>query len=81
MKSIVRRIALAVIAVAALIIIIFLAVYSSRFKTIGSIEKLTDYDEYNVYKMDVKYDYSLDDVCLLYTSGASSQISDMMNAA
>ena len=62
MKSIVRRIALAVIAVAALIIIIFLAIYSSRFKTIGSIEKLTDYDEYNVYKMDVKYDYSLDDV-------------------
>ena len=62
MKNIVRGIFLAVIAVAAVVIIIFTAVYSSRFKTIGSIEKLTDYDEYNVYRMDVKYDYSLDDV-------------------
>ena len=62
MKNIVRGIVLAVITIAALIIITFTAVYSSRFKTIGSIEKLTDYDEYNVYRMDVKYDYSLDDV-------------------
>ena len=62
MKSIVRGIILFVIAAAALIIIVFSVIYSSRLKTIGSIEKLTDYDKYNVYRMDVKYDYSLDDV-------------------
>ena len=41
----------------------FTGVYSTRFQTISSIKKLSDYDDgYNLYRMDVKYDYSIDDV-------------------
>lgn len=36
-------------------------VYWSRFQTVASIEKLTDYDDgYNLYCMDIDYDYDLD---------------------
>lgn len=49
---------LVILAVAA-----FAGIYFTRFQTIGSIEKVTDYaDGYNLYRMDVKYDYSLDDI-------------------
>ena len=37
-----------------------ISVYEVRFQTIRSIQKVTDYDEYNLYRMDVKYDYDLD---------------------
>ncbi len=44
-------------------VLAFVASYFTRIQTMGSIEKLTDYsDGYNLYRMDVKYDYSLDDV-------------------
>lgn len=39
----------------------FCVVYWSRFQTVASIEKLTDYDDgYNLYCMDIDYDYDLD---------------------
>ena len=38
----------------------FIFIYAGRFETIGTIEKVTDYDGYNLYRMDVKYDYDLD---------------------
>lgn len=38
----------------------FISVYISRFQTIGTIEKVTDYADYNLYRMDVKYNYDLD---------------------
>lgn len=48
------------------IIIIFiggvLRIYYKRLATANSIEKLTSYDDYNLYKIDIKYDYSLRDV-------------------
>lgn len=37
-------------------------IYYKRWATAKSIEKLTDYDDYNLYKIDVKYNYSLQDV-------------------
>ena len=44
-------------------VLVFIGSYYTRIRTMGSIEKLTDYpDGYNLYRMDVKYDYSLDDV-------------------
>ncbi|MBO2517170.1 MAG: hypothetical protein CW338_07875, partial [Clostridiales bacterium] len=33
-----------------------------RIATLGTIRKLTDYEEYNVYSMDILYDYSLKDL-------------------
>lgn len=51
---------LAVIVFAALA---FLGVYYTRIQTINSIEQLTNYEDgYNLYRMDIKYDYSLDDI-------------------
>ena len=43
-----------------LVILLFLIVAEGRFQTISSIQKVTDYYEYNLYRMDVKYDYDLD---------------------
>ncbi len=41
----------------------FIGIYFTRLQTIGSMEQLTDYaDGYNLYRMDVKYDYSIDDI-------------------
>ena len=51
----------AVIAVLLAVVLVFTGVYFTRFQTVGSIEKLTNYDDrYNLYRMDVKYNYSLD---------------------
>lgn len=41
----------------------FFALYFTRIQTFSSIEKLTDYkDGYNLYRMDVQYDYNLDEI-------------------
>ena len=34
--------------------------YGTRIKTIETLEQLTDYEDYNLYQMDVKYAYDLD---------------------
>lgn len=38
----------------------FVCEYTGRFQTIRTIERVTDYEDYNLYRMDVKYDYDLD---------------------
>ncbi len=40
----------------------FTGLYFTRFRTISGIEKITSYDDYNLYRMDIKYDYSIDDI-------------------
>lgn len=41
----------------------FTVFYFSRFQTIGSIKKITDYsDSYNLYAMDIKYDYDIENI-------------------
>ena len=54
------RIAMGVLAVVAVAAVGFGALYTSRIQTANSIEKLTDYDDYNLYRMQVRYDYDLD---------------------
>ena len=54
------RIAVGVLAVVAVAAVGFGALYTSRIQTANSIEKLTDYDDYNLYRMQVRYDYDLD---------------------
>ena len=46
----------------AVIIVVFARTYASRLRTVSSIRKVTGYDTYNVYAMDISYDYSLDDI-------------------
>lgn len=55
-----------VLLVALLVLVVgageFVCEYTGRFQTIRTIEKVTDYEDYNLYCMDVKYDYDLDRV-------------------
>ena len=53
----------AFLAVVVVVILGFVGIYFTRLQTVSSIEKLTDYDDsYNLYRMNIKYDYSLADV-------------------
>ena len=52
-----------IVAVLLAAVLVFVGIYFTRIQTMNSIEKLSDYDDgYNLYRMEVKYDYSLDDV-------------------
>jgi len=44
-------------------VLVFIVIYFTRIQTVLSIEKMTDYgDGYDLYRMDVKYDYDLDKI-------------------
>ena len=66
MNKVKKRILTVLLAISAVILVallVFFGVYFTRIQTIGSIEQLTDYEDgYNLYRMDIKYDYSLDDI-------------------
>ena len=63
MSKVIKRILFILMAAVVLVIAAFGGIYFTRILTIGSIEKLTDYgDGYNLYSMDIKYDYSLEDI-------------------
>ena len=63
MKNVTKKVLLALAALTVLAVASFIGVYSTRIRTMNSIERLTDYsDGYNLFRMDVKYDYSLDNV-------------------
>ena len=54
---------LAILAVVLVVFLVFLGLYFTRLQTIGSIKQLTNNEDgYNLYRMDVKYDYSLDNI-------------------
>ncbi len=62
-KKIILIALLSLLAVIVVIVGIFAIVYSSRFKTISTIEPITDYDDgLNLYRMNIEYDYSLDEI-------------------
>lgn len=62
-KKIVLRILGCILVLLLVAVLIFGGLYFTRLQTVNSIQKLTDYaDGYNLYRMDVKYNYSLDDV-------------------
>lgn len=52
---------LSLVALIAIVIGAFAVIYASRFRTLSSIERITDYGgELNIYRMNVEYDYDLD---------------------
>lgn len=62
-KKSILIVVLALLAVVLVALIAFFGVYFTRIQTIGSIDQLTDYEDgYNLYRMDIKYDYNLDDI-------------------
>ena len=58
----VSRILIALLALVLVVACVFTGVYFTRIQTVSSIQKITSYDDYNLYTMNVRYDYSLDDV-------------------
>lgn len=62
-KKILKIILSSILLILVLIVFVFCGLYFTRFKTIGSIEKLTDYEDgYDLYKIDIRYDYDLDNM-------------------
>ena len=55
--------------------IAFCAFYASRFSSIASIERLTDYtDGFNLYSMDVNYSYDLDRIIACEVTDSTSYV-------
>ena len=61
-KKMILRVLLALLLLVLLAAAGFGVLYAGRLRTVNSIEKITDYSDYNLYRMDVRYDYSIDDV-------------------
>ena len=63
MKKTVIRVLAVLAAVILVCIAVFAGIYFTRLRTLASVEKLSSYDDgYDLYRMDIKYDYSIDDV-------------------
>lgn len=62
MKKRILQVVLGILLVLLLAIAGFGVLYAGRLRTVSSIEQLTNYDDYNLYRMDIRYDYSIDDV-------------------
>ena len=62
-KNTISRILVIPLAVILLVCIGFGILYFTRFRTMATLKKLTDYEDgYDLYSMTVKYDYSIDDI-------------------
>ena len=66
MNKVMKRILQVLLVLLSLVVIAavaFFVLYFTRIQTFSSIEKLTDYEDgYNLYRMDVQYDYNLDNM-------------------
>ena len=63
MKKIIKVILLVVLAAVLLCVSVFAFLYAGRVETMSSIQKITDYsDGYNLYRMNVNYDYRLEKI-------------------
>ena len=81
MKKTVLRILLVALLLLLLAVAGFGVLYAGRLRTVNSIEKLTDYADYNLYCMDVKYDYSIDDVINFGITDNQSMIDSILKEA
>lgn len=62
-KKIVLWSVLGIVGVVLVAALVFVCTYASHFSTVGTIKKLTSYkDEYDLYTMEIKYDYSIEDI-------------------
>lgn len=62
MKEVIKWLAIALAITLVIFSVVFSVVYYTRFQTISTITKITDYEDYNLYSMEVKYDYSIDNI-------------------
>lgn len=63
MKKVIKSVVLIILAIVIIGVLIFVGIYFTRFKSISTIEKLSDYqDGYNLYSMDIEYDYDIQNI-------------------
>lgn len=81
-KNIVGFVVLGIVAVLVLLVIAFLIIYASRIKTISTIEQISSYNEgIDLYRMDIKYDYSLDAIIDRGITDDQSMIDSLLKEA
>lgn len=82
MKKTIKVILAVVLAVVLLGAGAFGVLYAGRIKTMSSIQKITDYsDGYNLYRMNVDYDYQLDDIIKRGITDDQSMIDAILDEA
>lgn len=59
-KDVIKWVCLALAAIVVICLFVFIGVYMTRFQTMSTIDKLTNNSDYNVYSMEIKYEYDLD---------------------
>lgn len=63
MNKVLKAVLGIVIILVILCVLVFVIVYYTRFKTISTIQKLTEYEDgYGLYSMDINYNYSIQDI-------------------
>lgn len=61
--KVIGRVFLALLGLVLVCALVFVGIYFGRFRTLSTIEKMSDYaDGYNLYRMQIEYDYDIDDV-------------------
>ena len=81
MKKRIRQVVLGILLLVLLAIAGFGVLYAGRLRTVNSIEQLTNYDDYNLYRMDIRYDYSIDDVINYGITDNQSMINAILKEA
>lgn len=62
-KKSVTSVILLLLGIVLVCVLIFVGIYFTRFCTISTIQQLSDYEDgYNLYTMEVKYDYDIDSI-------------------
>ena len=81
MKKRILQVVLGILLLVLLAIAGFGVLYAGRLRTVNSIEQLTNYDDYNLYRMDIRYDYSIDDVINYGITDNQSMINAILKEA
>lgn len=82
MKKTVGKVLLALLLVLLAVVAGFGIFYSSRIKTIRSIRKLSDYEDgYNLYRMDVSYNYDLENLIRYGVSDNQAMLDSILKEA
>lgn len=82
MKKTVGKVLLALLLVLLAVVAGFGIFYSSRIKTIRSIQRLSDYEDgYNLYRMDVSYNYDLENLIRYGVSDNQAMLDSILKEA
>ncbi len=81
MKKMILRVLLGILVLLLLAVLGFGVLYAGRIRTVNSIEKITDYGDYDLYRMDVQYDYSIDDLINFGITDNQSMIDSILKEA